>query len=181
MTIRYLPAVDVDAARAQWTAQVGSAVDVHGFGYGDATLLEVAGTADPREVLLTLEVAGGDPPVFFQNSGGALDTGNARRTPMRLAPLSSHFGARPTPPCRVCNQGRSGLPGDDHTACNRQERALFELNAQLHLLPDMVAARAATQAARDNELATYERLLRQAGVAETLVATAAAAYWEDED
>lgn len=68
-----------------------------------------------------------------------------------------------TPPCRVCNQGRSGLPGDDHAACRRQEATWREYVQTV--LPEVQAAYAAARMTEEAAVA----MLASAGVPGWLV------------
>lgn len=75
----------------------------------------------------------------------------------------------PEPECRVCNQGRSGLPGDNHSACRTRER---EWSAQVVAVlsgPQVQAAQAWMAAAGEELERTIRGLLATMGVLEWLV------------
>jgi hypothetical protein len=94
-------------------------------------------------------------------------------------PLRNLFRDRPTPPCRVCNQGRSGLPGDTHADCRRQETAWRDTVAAALKQPDLVAAVEAITAAEAYARYLFETSLR--GVIPEWMVDEELARWDGED
>lgn len=105
--------------------------------------------------------------VQYMNSPGSLNTHDlespAKALVMPARALRLTWGPPPTPPCRVCGQGRSGLPGDDHAACRRQE-ATWREQAQT-ALPEVQAAYASARATENAATA----MLAAAGVPDWLI------------